>query len=198
MSSASPKSTDWSTYYAATAGRPVRDLCRQVLGLAGPGDGRVALDLGCGSGIETAAILAEGWRVRAVDSTPGVGELLRTGVEGADWLTVVRAPMERAELPPAGLVHAAYSLPFLAPADFAELWQRIRGCLRTDGWLAVTLFGDRDSWASGAGMTFLAEPQARELFAGLEVVSFVEDERDGTALSGPKHWHTYDVIARRA
>ncbi|MFD0327696.1 hypothetical protein ACFQZC_04355 [Streptacidiphilus monticola] len=58
---------------AATQGRPVRPLCRRALDLAGPGDGRLALDLGCGRGVEASAMLAEGWRVWALDRAPGAG-----------------------------------------------------------------------------------------------------------------------------
>jgi hypothetical protein len=31
----------------------------------------------------------------------------------------------------------------------------------------------------------------------MEVVSFNEEDEDGQADSGPKHWHVFDVIARR-
>jgi hypothetical protein len=60
----------------------------------------------------------------------------------------------------------------------------------------VNLFGDRDAWAGEAGMTFLTGESARLLFAGLEICSWHEEDEDGPAFSGPKHWHVYDVLAR--
>ncbi|MDR7373400.1 hypothetical protein J2X28_000356 [Kocuria rhizophila] len=36
-----------------------------------------------------------------------------------------------------------------------------------------------------------------ELVTGLEVLRLHEEERDGPAFSGPKHWHTYQLVARR-
>jgi hypothetical protein len=45
-------------------------------------------------------------------------------------------------------------------------------------------------------MTFLTEPAARALFAGLEIVSWDEEDGVGPAFGGPKHWHVHDVVAR--
>ncbi|WP_243420800.1 hypothetical protein [Micromonospora globispora] len=46
-------------------------------------------------------------------------------------------------------------------------------------------------------MTFLSEASARALLEGLDLVSFTERDEEGAAYSGPKHWHVFDVIARR-
>lgn len=37
----------------------------------------------------------------------------------------------------------------------------------------------------------------RALFEGLEIMSFNEEDEDGQADSGPKHWPVFDVIARQ-
>ena len=63
---------------------------------------------------------------------------------------------------------------------------------------AGNFFGERDSWADNADETFFSEEAARALFEGMEVVSFNEEDEDGQADSGPKHWHVFDVIARQA
>src|SRR5665647_3330171 len=46
-------------------------------------------------------------------------------------------------------------------------------------------------------MTFHTEAQARALIAGLDVVSWREEDADGMAYTGPKHWHVFHVVARR-
>jgi hypothetical protein len=43
----------------------------------------------------------------------------------------------------------------------------------------------------------MTEGEVRDLFHGLEVLHFHVEDEDGAALSGPKHWHVFDVIARR-
>jgi hypothetical protein len=105
--------------------------------------------------------------------------------------------MESADLPATDLVFASFSLPFCPPAAFPGLWRGIRSALRPGGRFAGELFGDRDTWASDPTMTFHTEDAARALFHGLEVESFVEEDEDGEAFDGPKHWHVFHVIARR-
>ncbi|HSO14906.1 MAG TPA: methyltransferase [Arthrobacter sp.] len=189
----------WADYNAAQADRPVRSLCLDAMALAGPGIGRLAIDLGCGAGKETLALLNDGWSVHAVDSLPDTGERLRGIVPDADGrLSIeVRAFQELRVLPPADLIFAGYSLPFIHPDTFGGFWAVLLDALRRRGVVAVNLFGDRDSWAGIPEWNFHTEPEARQLFAGLEIVKFEVYDADGQSFRGPKHWHIYDVVARR-
>jgi hypothetical protein len=72
----------------------------------------------------------------------------------------------------------------------------VRNSLRPGAWLAVDLFGERDAWAGNRKMTFFNEPDARALFAGLEMVSLIEEEGERPSFGGPKYWHLFRVIAR--
>ena len=190
----------WSTYNAAQRTRPPRALCLEAIRLAGPGAGREAIDLGCGAGVETRALLDAGWSVTAIDGAASTEEHVLAATDGAapGRLTIRTAGFSTlTELPGADLVYAGYSLPFVDPRAFATLWSTVRSSLRPGGWFAGNLFGDRDSWADTLDGTFLTRLQARSLFAGLDVVRFEEEDADGRAFSGPKHWHVFDVIARR-
>jgi hypothetical protein len=42
------------------------------------------------------------------------------------------------------------------------------------------------------------EDAVRELFRGWQVEHFQEVDEDGKAMSGPKRWHLYEVIAAKA
>jgi len=47
-------------------------------------------------------------------------------------------------------------------------------------------------------MTFLSEKQVIDLFKDFEIIDFNENERDGkTGLGKIKHWHTFNVIAKK-
>ncbi|WP_181310031.1 class I SAM-dependent methyltransferase [Nocardioides campestrisoli] len=188
----------WIAYNDAQGERDARPLCRAVLDLAGPGQGRTALDLGAGAGLESRALHAAGWRVHAFDRDPHLAaRLARLGGDDATVAAYV-GPVEEADLPDADLVHASYTLPYVAPGRFGEFWERLRGAVRPGGWLAVDLFGDKDSWAGDEGITSFTRSQAEALFAPpLDVVRFDEEDEDGQAASGPKHWHVFHVIARR-
>jgi trans-aconitate methyltransferase len=189
----------WATYNARQRHRPVRALLVELIELAGPGNGRTAIDLGCGAGLETRALLDAGWRVLAIDGEPGtLDRLLRTiGGVHPGLTTDVRHFDELTELPLADLLYAGYSLPYQEPDQFHRTWTVIRSALRPGGWLAANVFGERDTWAGDHGMTFLSAADARALADGLEIVTWREEDDDGPAFSGPKHWHVFDLLARR-
>ena len=46
-------------------------------------------------------------------------------------------------------------------------------------------------------MTFHARHQVEVLLDGLDILRLQETEQDGHAFSGPKHWHTFDILASR-
>lgn len=164
----------------------------------GPGDGRMAVDLGCGSGADALALLARGWAVTAVDSDEAGLDLLRAGVpeSSAGRVTIACGGFAAVALPPADLVHAGFSLPFCAPGDFAAVWAGIGEALRPGGVFAGQLFGPRDSWAGSPRMSFHCAEEIRRLLAGTEVLHLGESEWDGEAVSGAKHWHVFDVMFR--
>lgn len=191
----------WTDYNAAQSTRSVRQLCLDAMAFAGPGNGRRAIDLGCGAGKETLALLDGGWRVLAVDSLPDTRDRLLATVPAAlaEQLEIELSPFEDLpRLPEAGLVLASYSLPFVHPANFGHVWRMLLGALLPDGVIAVNLFGDRDSWAVIPEWNFHTEADARGLFAGLKILKFEVFDDDGQSFRGPKHWHIFDVIARKA
>jgi trans-aconitate methyltransferase len=187
----------WASYNEAQAGRAVRPLCAELLRLAGPGRGRTALDLGCGAGVETRALVDAGWRVTAIDSDATVrarmSDLLQTGA-----VEVLVRDLHSEPLPASDLVHSSRTLPFVRPTDFGAVWARIRTALLPGGWLGVDLFGPRDDWFGEAGLSFHDRATVEGLVAGLDDVRLEEREWDGPPHDGPdKHWHVIQVIARR-
>lgn len=77
------------------------------------------------------------------------------------------------------------------------MWTRIREALVPGGIFAGQLSGIRDSWAADPAMTFHDRRAAAALLDGLQIIRLEETEQDGQAFSGPKHWHLFDVLARR-
>jgi len=192
-----PRDEGWTAYYEAHEGREPRPLLLEVLdGFDTPGQ---AVELGFGNGIETIAMLRRGWRVFAVDPEPEASELLQAGLpeEGRERLRLVTAPMEDVELPTTDVVWAAFSLFFCDPARFPEVWNRIRDAVRTGGRFAGQLLGAHDTWAADDGISAFERDAALALFDGWRVDRFEEEENDGEACSGPKHWHVFHVVATR-
>ena len=188
----------WERYYEAGRGRAVRPLLTTALARIDREPG-VAVDLGCGDGTETLALLTAGWTVHAVDSSPdGIARTEYRGRAHADRLTTHRTRLEDFEPPTADLIYSGWTLPFCHPESFDALWARLRGAMAPQGLLAVNLFGVRDDWASEQGMTFRTLEQAQDMAAGLVDVSVTETEEDGQSFSGPKHWHEISIMARSA
>jgi len=192
---------DWTGYYDGQERTEPRELLLEMLGsFEDEARTGVAVDLGCGQGIETAELLRRGWDVVAIDATEdGIRRLRdRIDAEQADRLHTVVSRMEDVIVVEADLVHASFSLPFCRPEAFPGVWEGIRSALRPGGRFAGQLFGVRDTWsATQADMTFFELEDARALFDGMELESFVEEEDDDEAWGEMKHWHVFHAIARR-
>ena len=195
---------DWAAYYGQTIGREPRPLFQRgmnAVAAAGVAPGQ-AIEVGFGDGTETVALLRAGWSVLAIDATQQAAEVLHPRVpdDVADRLEVRIASAEMVELPGFDLLYAGYALSFLEPTAFIRFWDQLRARLRPGGFLVVNIFGVHDTWASrpdAGSMTFLDDAAVRRLFDGLRIVSLDEEDQDGDSFSGPKHWHVFDIVARR-
>lgn len=191
---------DWTGYYDAQAGRTVRSVLLTACELRGKLPPGTAIDIGCGEGTETRHLLANGWRVLAIDADPAAEARVKAGLdqEQLGRLTFRRARFEElGELPASDLVYAGFALPFCDPAAFPAVWAGIRSSLRPGAWLAGELFGPHDSWADRADMNFHDRAEIEALLAGLTVHSLIEEDRMGESAFGPKHWHVFHFIAQR-
>lgn len=190
----------WTDYYDAQEDdREPRELLVQVLDAFGAAGERRAVELGCGQGLDTLELLRRGWTVLAIDAEPEGIRRLRARVppELEPRLRVELARMEDVSLPRADLVWASFSLFFCPPDRFDGLWSGIRAAVRPGGRVAGELLGERDTWAPDTEFSAFSREQALGLLDGFVVERFEEEEEDGEACSGPKHWHVFHVIARR-
>lgn len=187
--------SDWGRYYAATGKEPRETLLDAVARFDEPG---MAVDLGCGTGRDTAELLRRGWHVHAIDGEAQAIDLVRERVGEHPWLELQVATFEHARWRECDLVNASWALPFCTPSVFAGVWKRIERSLRGGGRFCGQLFGDRDGWAPDEGITFLRREEAEALFEGFDLERFEEVEEDSqTALGEPKHWHVFHVVARK-
>jgi len=196
---------DWTEFLDLTADRPPRETLLRALEFASASPGH-ALDLGCGAGNETIALLEAGWEVTAVDAHP---EAVRRTIARAseigrgDRVRGITSTMQDFDWPTAvfDLVHSGFTLPFCPPPDFPAVWDGIARSLRPDGLFAGQIFGDRDDWAVPERrevMHFRTRAELDELLPAYEPVEIREEERTGTtALDEDKHWHVFHLLLRR-
>lgn len=189
----------WDEYYEKMRERGTRQVLLDVLEKYPSVASLHAIDLGCGEGTETLVLLARGWYVLAIDGDQGGIKRLtdRVPEEMKDRLQTQVSKFEDVTLPTTDMIHASYSLPFCDPNHFFTLWEKITNAIKTGGRFAGQFFGVNDSWADKKDMTFHTAEQVREMFSGFEIESFHEQDEDGEATTGPKHWHVFTVIAKK-
>lgn len=159
-----------------------------------------AVELGCGAGRDTVYLIRNGWNVLAIDredvETRIVSKLL---VEELEQFEFFKQRFEAIKLENSNLVVANFSLPFCNKNDFKKLWAKINHSILKDGYFVGNFLGDKDEWKiAKEKMTFLTKDQVMELFRDFEIVEFKEVEKDGlTGLGKMKHWHIFNVIAKK-
>jgi SAM-dependent methyltransferase len=189
-------SNTWSRFYAAAGEQPRETLLDALARFEA--DGRApgtAVDIGAGTGRDTAELVRRGWRVVALDADPEAAARLR-GL--GDAVEVLETRFEDADWPECELVNASFSLPFCAPREFERCWRRVRARLAPGGRFCGHLFGVNDDWAGQEDMNFHSRDAVERLLAGFEIERLDEVDEDGsTALGEAKHWHRFHVVARR-
>lgn len=194
---------DWEGYFKAIDGRSPRETLVDALDrfeLEPSDQARFAVDLGCGEGRDSAALLRAGWKVHAIDGHPdGIRRLVsRDDLGDPTQLTMQLGPFESVELPACDLLNASFSLPFCNPEHFEAMWTRIVDAIRPGGRFAGQLFGNRDSWASIPDRSHHTREQVEMLLGSFTVESLKEEERKGEDCDGTKKdWHVFHVVARK-
>ncbi|MEP1487751.1 MAG: class I SAM-dependent methyltransferase [Algibacter sp.] len=173
----------------------------QTLNLISSKDKFKAIDLGCGNGIDTFAMLEKGFDVLAIDKDSNAQLLLQKQISPKDMvrLNFQNSSFENLdELPSADLVNASFSLPFCHPHQFEKLWLNILNCISPEGFFCGHFFGPKDSWSSNSDMTFHNLQAVKKLFEGFELLYFEETAKNGKTLSGKeKFWHVFHVVAKK-
>ncbi len=195
----SANNRDWSAYYHAIAASPPRKtLLTALTDFERKTWGKLAVDLGCGNGIDTQELIKRGWFVLAIDGEGLAIQQLRQLISGdTNRLQTQVKQFNAVELPEdVDLINASYSLPFCHPDDFLQLWEKIVKALKPGGRFAGQLFGIRDSWSSSPSMTFHSRTQIETLLVPFKIEVIEEQEYLGkTAIGEEKYWHIFHIVA---
>lgn len=201
---------DWPSYFDRMEGKPARDtvlkaiaLFNDNLGDIDPSNPPLAIDLGCGAGRDSVALLDAGWKVWAQDGSqdglnrtkarPEIKAALKSG-----RIQITQAYFEGLQIPSATLVNASFSLPFCPPDHFQALWQQIDASIEPGGRFSGQLFGDRDDWATIEDRSHFTRTETLALFDQYILESFIEEDRPSRQSEDMhKHWHMFHIVARK-
>ena len=194
----------WADYYDKTGEREPRRLLLEALELFDKEAAtlRRAVDAGCGTGVEGRFLARMGIDVIAFDAEDEAIRRLREALNDAEAKHV---KTEVAKFHEAywgrnvDLVFAGFALPFSHPDDFPQAWRKMTASLAEGGRFAGHLFGNDDSWAERPEMTHHRREEVERLLAEhFEVEVLREIKEEGPTASGMiKHWHYYEIIARK-
>ncbi len=198
-----PLHRNWTDYYQAVKNRPPREtlcLALDYFDQEPTYQPRLAVDLGCGDGRDTVEILRRGWQVLAIDKEPeAIARLTQRPDLNSALLETQIQTFETLVLPTdLDLINASFCLQFCPQADFPVFWAKVIAALRPGGRFAGQLVGDRDSWAKYPNLSVHSWPQVEVLFQDFVFDYFEEEEHPGkTALGEDKHWHLFQIVARK-
>ena len=96
------------------------------------------------------------------------------------------------------LVTAQYSLPFIDPNIFNEVFLKILYSIKKGGVFVGQFFGPEDEWSKNEKMTFLSLEETVNLFSGFEILKSNEVKSRGkTAVGNEKYWHIIEIVAKK-
>lgn len=196
---------EWKLYYEKSVGQPPHFTLFKAIELLSSSDTKFAIDLGCGAGRASLALLEKGWRVLAIDKDKLPFDYFIHKLENTPARAHIEpliAKFEELDLtlwPMADLINASYSLPFCTSEHFPDLWIKIEAHLKAGGVFAGQFFGYKHSWRfTKKGVTFHTEKKLMKLLKNFSLVYFEEEYKDSVDVKGDSvQWHVFHVVAQK-
>lgn len=185
-------------YYQKTKDRPVRQLYVEALKYLPP-NSKVALDLGCGAGIEVIDLVSRGFEVHAVDQEASFLEFISARVDKNPLLHTHASLIETwTGWQSVDFLFAYDSLPFCKIGALSSVLEKVISSVKPDGILAVSLLGMEDEWVADGRANGISSKKIRTLLSEFSILHFEEIKKNGsTVFEGQKKWHLIELIARR-
>ena len=159
-----------------------------------------AIDLGCGTGRDTVFLIKNNWNVLAIDRE-NTKEIIydKLNEKEKNRFRFICQSFEEIELEKNDLIVANYSIPFCSKENFNDFWIKIVESINKNGYFVGNFFGINDSWYNEKeNVLFLSKEQVLKLFESFQLLKFQEVEKNGkTGLGQIKHWHTFEIIAKK-
>jgi SAM-dependent methyltransferase len=191
---AAPSASPWSEYYEIIKdSQPAMQLISTLLHAARSGrPPGLAVDLGAGAGLQTAALAGAGWSVIAVDADPASLAYVRRSLDqtanrikrrGEDptnimgQVVTVSTTFANFRFPLDGTTDLVYSgsLSFVSRAEVQQVIDHARASLKPGGQLIISLFGQGHALKDKPGISTWTEVDVIELLKDFEIVNLAHN-----------------------
>ena len=161
----------------------------------------IAVDLGCGVGNDTIALIKSGWTVYAFDAENTESQILEELTEEEKKRFIFRQGLiQDVEIPKCDLVVANLSLQYLKKEEFKEVIDKIYKSLNSGGYFLSVMLTNKDPWAKEKkDYAFFGSEELNKILKGRfksEQFLFPEPYKQPTATGEEKEWHTVILEAK--
>ena len=158
-------------------------------------EGNKAVDLGCGSGNDTAFLLEKGFEVTAIDQEEQVREIIENRVLNKEKLNVIIDDFSKIEISNIDLLLANYSL-FFVKDNFGKFVEKVLNSINSKGFFIGNFLGKEDTWNNIKST--VEKEEMLDYFKNYKILYFSEEKYyKDTATGKPKFWHVYNIIAQK-
>ncbi len=186
----------WNEYFKNTINDPPSPLLAQAIDYVIKQ--RRAIDIGGGALKDSRYLLSKGFETTTIDQSEETSNIAKTILSDKLHCHIASFVDYHFPVNTFDLASAMYALPFNLPQDFDNVFVNIKKSLVKGGIFAGNFFGPNDTWSNRPNMTFHTEKKVGDLFSDFSIILFEEKEFDGKTANGqPKHWHMFNVIARK-
>jgi len=169
------------------------------------GEGKVAVDCGCGAGANIAHLRKKGFVVHAYDIDEEALSMCTNRFIDDRNVFISSASFGTFEYPKSSLVLADASLFFCPAQELITFVEKAKRSLQPKGVFCGAFLGRQDTMAQpeNESQVYWGEPlvksesEIRGVLSGFEILQMSEIISDGIAPNGDKHhWHIHVVVAR--
>jgi len=189
----------WHRFIEATKNRkPVGFLIEAVERLSSAGG--LALDLGCGAGVDAKYLAENGFLVEAVDLDKNSIIQTRNICRGLPVKIIQKDIFDyNVKIDNYSLIISWNTLSFLDKEKAKNVLINIQEGLKTDGLFVFGLFGPEDDWAEKhSEMSFWTAEELKEILSRMEFVKILEEKQKKPGATGEiKFWHLIQGIAKK-
>lgn len=189
----------WKKYYQNRDTAPPSILLEHVVSVLNLEEG-VALDLGSGTGNDAGFLLANGFKVEAIDKEPDSIENINNKFGDNPNFTSYNLYIEdfKFEKNKYDVINAQFSLFFVPNDKIAKVLKSALDSLKPGGIFCGQLLGVEDEWVNKIDVNSFSEEDIKKVFAGYKFLRFKEIKKEGTtAIGKQKFWHLYNFAVQK-